>query len=109
MQIALSQKSLAGARHGLLLFVVDGSIVSLDDVQREAASMLHAGCAKDGPERARCAALLPDNLPNVCRSDLEAEHGCVLIKDRLDLDGRWIINKGLGDLTDERADLGDRI
>jgi hypothetical protein len=93
----------------LVVLVTGGPVVGLNDIQREATSVLHAGGAKDGSQGAGCASLLTDNLADVRGSDLEAEHGCVLFDDRLDLDGRRVIYKGLGDLTDERADLGDRI
>ena len=110
MQIGAGQRfSWGGAGGELLVLVVAGPVISFNDIQREAASVLHAGGAEDGPERAGCAALLSDNLADVGGSDLEAQHGCVLIEDRIDLHGRRVIYKGLRDLTNERADLGDRI
>jgi len=89
--------------------VIGRTVVGLDDIQREAASVLHTGSAKDRAKRARSAPLLPDHLADVGRSNFESEHSCVLIEDDLDLDGSGIINQGLGDLNNERAYLGDRV
>ena len=84
-------------------------IVGLDDVQSEATPVLHAGSAKDRAKRARCTALLPDDLANVGWSDLEPKHSCVLINNYLDIDCIGGVNQGFSDLNDESANLGDRV
>ena len=93
----------------LLVFVFDDAVIRLDDVQGEAASVLHAGGAKNGAKGTRCAALLPDDLANVGWSDLEPKHSCVLINNYLDIDCIGGVNQGFSDLNDESADLGDRV
>jgi len=93
----------------LFIVLVCGTIVGLDDVQREAASMLHAGSAQDRAKRTGSTALLPDNLADVCGCNLEPKHCCVLVENHVDLNGGGIIYQGLRDLTYERANLGDRV
>jgi hypothetical protein len=51
----------------------------LDDVERETALQLHAGRSKDGPQRARGASLLSDDLTDIARGDMEAKNGCLLL------------------------------
>ena len=92
-----------------LLVVIGRAIVSLDDVQRKATSVLHAGSAKDRAKRAGRAALLPDDLADVGRSDFEPKHSSVLIKNNLNLNGGGFVDQGLGDLTDKSTYLGDRV
>ena len=93
----------------LLVFVFDDAVIRLDDVQGEAASVLHAGGAKNGAKGTRCAALLPDDLANVGWSYLEPKHSWVLINNYLDIDCIGGVDEGFGDLNDESANLGDRV
>jgi hypothetical protein len=67
--------------------------------------VLHAGGAKDRAKRARCAALLADDLADIGGSHFEPEHSRVLVEDDLNFDGCGVVYKGLCDLTYESADL----
>lgn len=98
-----------GCEPELLFVVVVQTIVGLDDVQRKATSVLHAGSAKDRAKRARSAALLPDDLADVGRSYFEPKHRGVLIENYLDLDRRGVVDQGLSDLAHKSADLRDRV
>ena len=51
----------------------------LDDVERETALQLHAGRSKDGPQRARGASLLSDDLTDIARGDVEAKDSSLLL------------------------------
>jgi hypothetical protein len=76
----------------LLFVLVGGTIVGLDDVQRKATSVFHAGGAQDRAKRARCAALFADDLAYVSGSNLEPKYSGVLIEDDLDVDGLGVVD-----------------
>jgi hypothetical protein len=65
-----------------------------DNVEREATLQLHTGRAKDGSQGTRRATLLPNDLSNVARSDVEAKYGCFLLGESFDTDRFGIINQG---------------
>ena len=50
-----------------------------------------------------------NDLADVGRCDLEAKDGGVLIHDGFYADGIRVVDKGLGNLADERTNLGDRV
>ena len=106
---AAPKRMRASGREQELLVDISRSVVCLDNVQREATSMLHAGSAKDCAKRARGAALLPNDLADIGRSNFEPKYGGVLIEDHFHLDGGGVIHQSLGDLNNECADLGDRV
>jgi hypothetical protein len=93
----------------LLAFVFGGTVIGLDDVQREATSVLHAGGAEDRAKRTGCTALLADDLANVGGGNFEPKYSGVLIEKDLDIYGVGVVDQGFGDLAYESADLGDRI
>jgi hypothetical protein len=70
----------------------------LDDIEREAALEFHAGCTEDGTQGARCAALLADDFTDVAGSDMEAQHGSVLVGKDFHPDRICIIDEGPGNL-----------
>lgn len=78
--------------------VVVVSSTGLDDIEREAALEFHAGCAEDGTQGARGATLLPDDLTDVARSDVEAKDGCLLISKDFHPNRIGIIYQGPGNL-----------
>ncbi len=106
---AASKRMRASGREPKLLVDISRPVIGLDDVEREATSVLHAGSAKDRAKRARGAALLPNDLADIGRSDFEPKYSGVLIKNHLHLNGGGVIHQGLGDLSNECADLGDRV
>ena len=68
----------------------------LDDIEREAALQLHAGCTKDGTQGARGAALLSDDLTDVAGSDVEAKYGGLLVSEDFYANRIGIIDEGPG-------------
>lgn len=70
----------------------------LDDVERETALQLHAGRSKDGPQRARGASLLSDDLTDIARGDVEAKNSRFLLGKGLNTDRVGIVDQGPGNL-----------
>jgi hypothetical protein len=84
---------------GVVMVIVRMMVTTgLDDVERETALQLHAGRSKDGPQRTRGASLLPDDLTDIGRGDMQTKDSRFLFGNGLDPDGVGIIDKGPGNL-----------
>lgn len=70
----------------------------LDNVEREAALQFHAGRSKDGPQRARGASLLSDDLTDIAGGDMKAKNGRLLFGNSLYSDRVGIVDQGPGNL-----------
>jgi hypothetical protein len=90
--------SLDVVRVGVRVRVIVGFTTGLDNVEREAALQLHAGRSKDGPQRARGASLLSDDLTDIAGGDMEAKNGRFLLGNSLYPDRVGIVDQGPGNL-----------
>jgi hypothetical protein len=70
----------------------------LDDVEGETALQLHTGRSKDGPQRARSASLLSDDLTDIAGGDMETKNGRFLLSKGLYTDRVGIVDQGPGNL-----------
>ena len=83
-----------------------GRSSGLDDVEREAALKLHAGCAENGAQRACGSTLLADHFTDVAGSDMETEHGGFLFGQYLYADSFGVIHQRSGNFGQKELHFG---
>jgi len=79
----------------------------LDDVEGEAALELHAGCAEDGPQGTRGAALFPDDFSYIAGCNVKPENDGLWAGNEFDPDCFGVIHQSPRNFGQQSLHLGD--